>query len=164
MSVYVTHDQEEALAVSDEIIVMETGTIAQIGDPRSLYERPESLFVANFVGDTNILPCIIEQKDQSSKTITISEFTTQNENTNLKVGAGSALIRPEHVNLNHNVSKTELQGTVKKATYVGSKMEYTVATNAGNVFVIKNSNENEFSEGQLVSVELPTDKLRIFNN
>jgi len=43
-------------------------------------------------------------------------------------------------------------------------MEYTVATNVGNVFVIKNSNENEFSEGQLVSVELPTDKLRIFNN
>ena len=62
------------------------------------------------------------------------------------------------------MSKTELQGTVKKATYVGSKMEYTVATIVGNVFVIKNSNENEFSEGQLVSIELPTDKLRIFNN
>ena len=161
--VYVTHDQEEALAVSDEIIVMETGTIAQTGDPRSLYDQPESLFVANFVGDTNILPFIVEQKDPSPKSIKISDFITQYENTDLKDGTGSALIRPEHVNLNHNVSKTDLQGTVTKATYVGSKMEYTVATNVGNVFVIKNSNENEFSEGQLVSIELPTDKLRIFN-
>jgi len=161
--VYVTHDQEEALAVSDEIIVMETGTIAQTGNPRSLYEQPESLFVANFVGDTNILPCIVEQKNPSSKIIKIADFTTQCENTDLKVGTGSALIRPEHVNLNRNVSKTDLQGTITKATYVGSKMEYTVTTNVGNIFVIKNSNENEFSEGQLVSIELPTDKLRIFN-
>ena len=148
--VYVTHDQEEALAVSDEIIVMETGTIAQTGNPRSLYEQPESLFVANFVGDTNILPCIVEQKNPSSKIIKIADFTTQCENTDLKDGTGSALIRPEHVHLNHNVSKTDLQGTITKATYVGSKMEYTVATTVGNIFVIKNSNENEFSEGQLV--------------
>ena len=53
--VYVTHDQEEALAVSDQIIVMEDGRISQIGSPRDLYERPKSLFVANFIGDLNIL-------------------------------------------------------------------------------------------------------------
>ena len=161
--VYVTHDQEEALAVSDEIIVMETGTIAQTGDPRSLYERPESLFVANFVGDTNILPCIVEQKNPSSKIIKISDFITQYENADLKVGTGSALIRPEHVNLNQTVSEKDLHGTITKATYVGSKMEYTVTTAVGNIFVIKNSNEDEFSEGQLVSIELPSDKLRVFN-
>ena len=58
--VYVTHDQEEALAVSDRIIVMNKGRIAQIGTPRELYETPSDLFVANFIGESNIVDCRID--------------------------------------------------------------------------------------------------------
>ena len=59
--VYVTHDQEEALAVSDRIIVMNMARIAQDGTPRSLYERPNSHFVADFIGDANLVPVTIER-------------------------------------------------------------------------------------------------------
>ena len=72
--VYVTHDQEEALAVSDQIIVMEDGKISQIGSPRDLYERPKSLFVANFIGDSNILPCTVTGSKKSEKTIKIGHY------------------------------------------------------------------------------------------
>ena len=58
--VYVTHDQEEALAVSDRIIVMNNAVIAQDGTPRELYEAPATAFVADFIGEANILPCEIE--------------------------------------------------------------------------------------------------------
>ena len=58
--VYVTHDQEEALAVSDRIIVMNKGQIAQVGTPRELYETPSDLFVANFIGESNIIDCRVD--------------------------------------------------------------------------------------------------------
>ena len=78
--VYVTHDQEEALAISDRIIVMSMARIAQDGTPRELYEQPDSRFVADFIGDANIVPVTIESR--------------QGEMASVRLGA--ALTLPHH--------------------------------------------------------------------
>ena len=161
--VYVTHDQEEALAVSDQIIVMEEGKISQIGSPRDLYERPKSLFVANFIGDPNILPCTITGSKQSEKTIKIGTINIKKKYTSSANGAASALIRPEHITLHSSKKISSLTGTIDKATYVGSKIEYYVITDIGPVFVVELSDKVEFTVGQQVYVQLLPEKLNIYS-
>ena len=161
--VYVTHDQEEALAVSDQIIVMEDGRISQIGSPRDLYERPKSLFVANFIGDSNILSCVVAGSKQSEKTIKLGNLSIKKTAVTSANGKASALIRPEHVKLNAKKTASSLVGTIDKATYIGSKVEYNVQTDIGLIFVVDLSDKVEFSESQKVFVQLPAERLNIFS-
>lgn len=160
--VYVTHDQEEALAVSDQIIVMENGKISQIGSPRDLYERPKSLFVANFIGDSNILPCTVTGSKKSEKTIKIGTMSIKKKYITSANGVASALIRPEHIRLHRSKKASSLTGTINKATYVGSKIEYSVLTEIGVVFVVDLSDSVEFTVGQQVYIQLPVEKLNIY--
>ena len=162
--VYVTHDQEEALAVSDQIIVMEEGKISQIGAPRDLYERPKSLFVANFIGDSNILPCMVTGSKQSEKTIKIGAVSIKKKDVTSANGAASALIRPEHITLHSSKKASSLTGTIDKATYIGSKVEYNVLTDIGAIFVVDLSDKVEFTVGQQVYIQLPAEKLNIFSS
>lgn len=159
--VYVTHDQEEALAVSDRIIVMEEGKIPQIGSPRELYEQPKSLFVANFIGDSNILPCTISGTRDNEKLLTIGQLKIKKTGVHAKNGATSALIRPEHIKLSSKATTYSLAGTIEKATYIGSKVEYNIATSVGSLFVISLSDQQEFSIGQNIFLKLAPEKLNI---
>ena len=161
--VYVTHDQEEALAVSDQIIVMEDGRISQIGSPRDLYERPQSLFVANFIGDSNILPCEVTGSKQSEKTIKLGNLSIKKPAVTSANGKASALIRPEYIKLHTKKTASSLVGTIDKATYIGSKVEYNVQTDIGMIFVVDLSDKVEFSEGQKVFIQLPAERLNIFS-
>jgi thiamine transport system ATP-binding protein len=80
-TVYVTHDQEEALAVSDRVAVLNEGTVEQVATPRDIYHRPESRFVAEFVGDNNVFEGKIEAVDGDTATVAVSDET-------LRVGLG----------------------------------------------------------------------------
>jgi len=161
--VYVTHDQEEALAVSDRIIVMDEGKISQIGSPRDLYEQPKSLFVANFIGDTNILPCNISGTSKKEKVLTIGKLKMKRNDVIAKNGAASALIRPEHIKLTSKATTSALTGTIEKATYIGSKVEYNIATSVGPVFVVSLSDQQEFSVGENIFLKLAPKKLNILD-
>jgi len=161
--VYVTHDQEEALAVSDRIIVMDEGNISQIGSPRDLYERPESLFVANFIGDSNVLPCVIGTTKGTETIIKIGNLKLKLNNITAQAGTASALIRPEHITLNPKKTMSALAGTIDKATYVGSKVEYNISTAIGSVFAVAQSDKQEFEVGQPVFLKFPADKLNILS-
>lgn len=161
--VYVTHDQEEALAVSDRIIVMENGEISQVGTPRDLYERPESLFVANFIGDSNIFPCEISGTKPSQKTVNIGNLKIKKKNVSAKNGKASALIRPEYIKLSNKKAVSALRGTIDKATYIGSKVEYNVVTEIGTIFVVVLSDKQEFEVGHSVFIHFPEEKINIFS-
>ena len=161
--VYVTHDQEEALAVSDRIIVMDEGKISQIGSPRELYERPKSLFVANFIGDSNILPCTVSHSRKKEKVLTIGQVKIKKTNVSAKNGSTSALIRPEHIKLTQKEAASTLAGTIEKATYVGSKIEYNIATSIGSIFVIALSSQQEFRAGEDIFLKLAPEKLNILD-
>ncbi|MEO9896186.1 MAG: ABC transporter ATP-binding protein [Paracoccaceae bacterium] len=134
--VYVTHDQEEALAVSDEIVVMRNAGIAQIGSPRDLYDAPADRFVADFIGEANIIPCQINSVSNDIATIKVGGFEHQLPARGLATGPAALAVRPTRLKLG---AASGIEMTVRKATYVGSRMEYTLHADFGEVFAI---NEN----------------------
>jgi putative spermidine/putrescine transport system ATP-binding protein len=136
--IYVTHDQEEALMMSDRIAVFNQGRIEQIGSPCDLYERPQTRFVADFIGESNFLDAIVRSKDKSSARCTLSDGTTvairQTEKTN--VGAALTIaVRPERVRLSEPGSSLQtenvLKATVTDVGYLGQSRKYVVKTSAG---------------------------------
>ena len=131
--VYVTHDQEEALAVSDEIVVMRNAGVAQIGSPRDLYDAPANRFVADFIGEANIIPCQINSIEDEIATINISGFTHHLPSRDLPIGPAKLAVRPTRLILN---AKNGMEMTVKKATYVGSRMENTLQAEFGELFAV----------------------------
>lgn len=149
--VYVTHDQEEALAVSDEIVVMRNAAIAQIGSPRDLYDAPADRFVADFIGEANIIPCEIIQIDKDQATIRIDEFTHVLPSRGLGKGPASLAVRPTRLTLGAEVG---IEMTVAKATYVGSRMEYTLEAGFGQVFAVNEDVDAPLAVGSSVSVGL----------
>lgn len=124
--VYVTHDQEEALAVSDRIIVMRNAQIAQEGSPRELYEVPNDAFVADFIGEANLIQCTIDQVKGETATATIGGYRFSAPARDLATGTATLAIRPSRVLISNKSTKNSLKATIRKATYVGSHMEYSI--------------------------------------
>jgi len=160
--VYVTHDQEEALAVSDKIIVMNRGRIAQIGTPQELYEMPSDLFVANFIGESNIVDCEIESVSRGKALIALGGQRMKVDAGKLGVGAAKMVVRPEYVTLHARKVKDSFAGEVTTATYVGSKTEYQVDTDAGSFFVTLPSAAAQFPAGTKIHLSVDPDTVRLF--
>jgi iron(III) transport system ATP-binding protein len=134
---YVTHDQQEALAVSDNIIVMSNAAIAQSGPPRELYEAPKDLFVADFIGDANIIAAELAAKSGERATVRIGELSLTLPHRGAAAGPIKIAIRPESLLLSAERPATPaIQGAVAKAAYLGTHMEYTVGTALGDLFVV----------------------------
>lgn len=137
-SLYVTHDQEEAFALSDRIIVMNQGKIEQIGDPFTLYFNPATQFVAEFIGQTNFIEGIIESSDNNAiavKALGTSILTSKREG--FKQGDEVILsIRPEYVKVNPREQfENELEGSVDQRQYVGSSCRYLVLVGNKSIIV-----------------------------
>ena len=103
--VYVTHDQEEALAVSDRIIVMNSAVIAQDGTPRSLYEAPSSAFVADFIGEANIFDCEIKSVTKDVATVGLGPVTLKLPARGLSTGGAKLAVRPRRIVLKKGWSR-----------------------------------------------------------
>jgi iron(III) transport system ATP-binding protein len=155
--VYVTHDQEEALAVSDRIIVMNTARIAQDGTPRSLYERPNSHFVADFIGDANLLPVTIERHVGTQALVRIGPAVITLLHHGVPPGPAELAIRPRAVRL--GADRGELTGRIAKAAYLGDHMEYQVAVDglAKELFVIDANVAVPLDTGASVGIVLDAD-------
>ncbi len=119
--VYVTHDQEEALAVSDRIIVMKDGRIAQDGAPRALYERPASRFIADFIGNANLADTMVTRLDADRVEIVLAGMKLVLRDADASVGPALLAIRPHAISWGDG-----LPGTIAKAAYLGSHMEYEI--------------------------------------
>ena len=160
--VYVTHDQEEALAVSDRIIVMNKGQIAQIGTPRELYETPSDLFVANFIGESNIVDCRIDGIKGDKARIALGGEVMTVDSGDMKAGAAKMIVRPEHITLHPKKAKGSFAGVITTATYVGSKTEYQISTQAGSFFVTLPSTSRQFAAGDEVHLAVDSETVRLF--
>jgi iron(III) transport system ATP-binding protein len=128
--VYVTHDQSEALAVSDEIIVMNQGVIAQQGRPRDLYERPASRFVAGFMGEGLLL-----EAQAAGSELVIGPLRVPVHGPLPGAGRVSVAVRPEAWAIS-STPTVGLAGEVLKCAYLGSHAEYVIATSLGELFVV----------------------------
>ncbi len=137
--VYVTHDQEEALAVSDRIIVMNNAVIAQIGAPRELYAQPVNEFVADFIGEANLFDAQVADVNDTLATVTIGDMQITIAANGNAVGPARLAVRPQAIDLYDVGEPNSLSGVVRKASYAGSHMEYQVETAAGQVFVVSDA-------------------------
>ena len=151
--VYVTHDQAEAMAVSDRIIVMNKATIAQEGAPRELYEQPQDVFVAGFMGDANRVRGTLKRVDERFGDVALGPLTVRLPHRNLSAGTIEVAIRPEAVEISA-AGGAGLPGTVRKAAYIGGVMEYTVATELGELFVVSMAVDRPLVAGAPVAVTL----------
>jgi len=153
-TVYVTHDQEEALAVSDRIIVMNQAVIAQEGTPRQLYEEPVNLFVSDFIGDANIVKAEIIKIEGANAEVEIGGIRTNLPHRGLISGEANVAIRPQSICLSQSGNENSIPGTILKAIYLGDHIEYTVDCTIGELFVIDNQMESKPSSGAAVSITL----------
>ena len=155
-TVYVTHDQEEALAVSDRIIVMNQAVIAQEGTPRQLYEEPVNLFVSDFIGDANIVKAEIIKIEGANAEVEIGGIRTKLPHQGLISGEVNVAIRPQSICLSQSGNENSIPGTVLKAIYLGGHIEYTVDCILGELFVIDNQMESKQNLDAAVSITLRT--------
>lgn len=132
-SIYVTHDQEEALIISDWVAVMDNGVIVEVGKSQDIYLAPKNLFTANFVGQSNILPgkiVCIKGEVANVETI-IGKIVIRAHDLNLPK-EGFIMIRPEHVSMSWikeelpSFTENVFEGTITSATFTGKLMDYLV--------------------------------------
>jgi iron(III) transport system ATP-binding protein len=152
---YVTHDQEEALAVSDRIIVMADGRIAQAGTPMELYEQPASRFVADFIGDANlVIADLIEERGERAL-VRLGALDLDLARRDARKGPVTLALRSESLSLRATRPDTPaLLGRVTKTSYLGKHREYTVETSLGALFVIDRSDSRLLPPGREVWVTL----------
>ena len=151
--VYVTHDQSEAMAVSDRIIVMNKAVIAQEGAPRELYEQPRDSFVAGFMGDANRVRGSLTRRDATQADLRLGPVTLALPHRGLPDGECEVAIRPEAIEL-VAAGDAPLSATIRKAAYLGQLMEYTLDTPIGNLFVISTAVDRPLPVGARVGVTL----------
>ena len=130
---YVTHDQEEALAVSDHIIVMNGGRIAQQGTPDTLYESPESRFLADFIGDANLVDGELAV-DGHGASFAAGGVTAPVRAEGMAAGPATLAVRPQRLRV-VDAAQGVLPGVCKRVSYLGSRIEYVVATAWGELLV-----------------------------
>lgn len=137
--VFVTHDQNEAMMMSDKIVVMNRGRVEQIGSPNEVYNHPETSFVATFLGETNLIPCSVELRSGSQAIISTplcSHRCGATISTNLPESASYGIsIRPERLRLIDDSSEADgyIDGQVLSRVFLGASHRVVVATSGQNV-------------------------------
>src|SRR4029078_8120030 len=155
--IYVTHDQEEALTMSDMIVVMRDGLIQQSGRPEVLYEQPVNTFVANFIGVSNPLAATIESFDATARTARVAtdgglNLSAALSDPDARPNAGDRVtvaVRPEHLRVEPASAGgdvaaagwTRVAGRVRQGTYLGEQTEYRCQTDGAGELVARRQNQ-----------------------
>ncbi len=135
--IFVTHDQEEALTMSDRIAVMNVGNVEQIGTPREIYDRPASVFVAGFIGQANLWPATVTERSGSTTTVEVAgrKLDVENDESGLAVGErGTFMVRPERVYVDANAAHPDrwtVEGTVTDLVFQGPVVRYEMRLQDG---------------------------------
>jgi len=133
-TIYVTHDQEEALSISDRIAVMKDGHIMQVGEPKDIYLKPQNPFVSGFIGTSNFLSCVCSESEEPGKTPALVEGKYRLDLPLCKkfVGEAQVSVRPEQCMFDHE----GLHGTITLATFLGDFISYEVTLDDGKVIEV----------------------------
>ncbi|XXK30502.1 ABC transporter ATP-binding protein [Rhodobacteraceae bacterium nBUS_24] len=163
--IFVTHDQEEALTMSDRIAVIEAGQVQQIGSAREIYEAPKNKFVADFIGETNLLEVNVTDLDtgRGSCILPGGVQITCPAAEGAHSGPGHLSVRPERIAITA-LSKGLIQGTATRHIYLGTDLHVEVSlVNGGHVTVrMQNSTQIKIPEvGQSVGLEFEPDSARL---
>jgi iron(III) transport system ATP-binding protein len=166
--IHVTHDQSEAMAISDRIAVMRKGKILQVGTPQELYMKPDSIFVAHFIGESNFLEGYVSKKTHEKAIVELREGA-QIEAVNGETVEGKKVvlsIRPETLILEEGLEEgtNVVMGTVGRVTFEGPNMRYEIKlANDELIVVIKSSLSGDWlNMGQKVKVFFPVENTHVF--
>ena len=166
-TVYVTHDQEEALAVSDRIAVMNFGELQQVGSPVELYHRPANLFVATFVGSSTIFDAVCSRRDGKTEIVLDNVLHVPMNNLRDDVADGQKLkvtVRPEEFTLARGDSGWF--GTVKSRVFLGRFINYEVIMPNGivtEISLLTTGMHDLYSPGEKVSMTVDENRINVFN-
>ena len=170
-TVYVTHDQEEALAVSDRIAVMNKGELQQVGTPFQLYHRPANLFVATFVGTSTIFEAVYHREGSDSFLLVEHKLKVPAPALAGKAGEGEELtvsVRPEEFTLCPDKGqKNCLRGTVKSCVFLGKFLNYEITLEKGRVIEISQPTEGlgaYFRVGEQVALTIDGSRINVFDS
>jgi iron(III) transport system ATP-binding protein len=160
-TLYVTHDQGEALSLGDQICVMNEGKILQMGTPEEVYARPPNLFVAEFVGEMNFIKGTVSGPDMINSSLGERKYTFKED---YSVGENVTLaIRPQHLSLeavSESISTSPI-GTIATKTYLGDSVLFEIQLPELTI-TVKDSGDTIFAEGQKVKIVLPEQNWHIF--
>jgi iron(III) transport system ATP-binding protein len=163
-TIYVTHDQEESLAISDNVIVMNRSIIAQEGKPIDLYNKPNTKFVANFIGDANIIKAEADDKNGNLYSLKLGEVNIE-VNSSKKINKTTSIaLRPEKININKDNKENSLIGKIVSASFVGNSYQYTVSTSVGKIYVISHDTINNFELNNEVFLSFDKNDIKILND
>jgi len=163
-AIYVTHDQAEALAISDRIAVMNDGLMMQLGTPQEIYHEPNSEFVANFIGKTNLLPCTVDIPPSGDGIGRVStpagELLCRFRSPTRTGQAVSIVVRPEVVELSSINGRTkagpnDFPGTLVSETFLGEIVEYEVDIGGAINLTVRCGPLADISPGSAVVAHLP---------
>ena len=135
-TIYVTHDQEEALAISDKVIVMNNAIIAQQGSPKELYNFPKTKFVANFIGDANVVKAEIINQNNNIYEIQLAEMKINIESDQKLERSVSVSLRPEKITISKSPKENSIHSSVNNASFVGNSYQYIVNSKVGKIYVV----------------------------
>lgn len=164
-TVYVTHDQEEALVVSDRIAVMDAGQIQQIGSPLELYTRPVNLFVATFIGTNNVFDGVVTQRGDEGS-VSIGTLTIPVNRLSAEVKNGQAVkvsIRPEELYITSD--SNSLRGHVRARTFLGRIIDYEILLPDGHVIQVSQDAgnfDNMVDIGDEVAIAADAKRVNVF--
>jgi spermidine/putrescine transport system ATP-binding protein len=165
---YVTHDQEEALTMSDRLAVMNAGQVDQIGSPQDVYEDPQTLFVADFLGVSNLMDGVARAGGDGGAQVALEGFELEARGGGGDVsGPAKLVIRPERVELEpHGAASgpNRLPGMVERVVYVGSSVQLIVRAATGDALqaLVQNTGGGApYDQGTPVQLHLPADALRV---
>ena len=154
--IYVTHDQSEAMAMSDKIIVMHKGVIQQIDTPFNIYENPANQIVSDFIGLVNFI-----EADITDEEVMLPSINYKTKRSNSFVGKGIAAVRPENITI--STSGDGLMGSIVAKFYLGDSVDYRVQVKDETIRVIDKADViSQYNEGDIVYLSF--DKLMIFPN
>ena len=151
-AIYVTHDQEEAMAISDRIVVMNAGRIEQIGTPIDLYRRPRTEFVARFMGSPNIFAADF---DAAGRLTLLGETLEGSYHT----GTSHIVVRSDAV---HFTEEGRYRATVESVTFLGARTEYQLRVGGARLLVDRASDTNTLTAGSEVRFDIAVDSLHFF--
>lgn len=167
-TVYVTHDQEEALAVSDRIAVMNGGVICQIGRPADIYKRPKNVFVSTFIGLSNLLDGhIVKKGDKTSISFKENEdWLVDMDNLSGGVEDGEEVIisvRPEEFNMEPS-TKEGIRGVIRSSVFLGLTTHYFITTGSGQELEILQTQEGQdiLPDGSAVTLTVKAGRINVF--
>ncbi len=165
--VYVTHDQEEALTMSDRIAVMSNGQVEQVATPSAMYEEPQTVFVADFLGVSNLMSVTVEEGERGDCRVRLGEFSLRalGGETQMR-GETSVVIRPERVRVEpyDATGENRVPGMIERVVYLGSSEQLVIRLATGNVvnaLVVNDGTMRELAQGTAVQAHLPAEALRV---